>query len=38
MKRFLSDNFKLKLIALCLAIITWYYVKGELTSITLTGH
>ena len=31
MKQLLSTNFKLKLISLGLAIITWIYVNGELT-------
>ena len=30
MRRFLTTNLALKLIALALAIITWIYVKGEL--------
>ena len=30
MKRFFSHNWDLKLIALALAIITWWYVNGEL--------
>ncbi len=28
MKRWISSNFMLKLIALALAVITWLYVKG----------
>ncbi len=30
MKRLLTQNLALKLIALGLAILTWYYVNGEL--------
>ena len=30
MKKFLTHNLALKLVALALAIITWIYVKGEL--------
>ena len=30
MKKLLTHNFALKLVALALAIITWIYVKGEL--------
>jgi YbbR domain-containing protein len=30
MKRFVQQNLALKLIALGLAILTWYYVNGEL--------
>lgn len=30
MKRWFSQNLALKLIALGLAILTWYYVNGEL--------
>jgi hypothetical protein len=30
MKNWLLHNFWLKIISLLLAIITWYYVKGEL--------
>ena len=30
MKKLLTHNLALKLIALALAIITWIYVKGEL--------
>ncbi len=30
MKNWLTQNIALKLIALALAILTWYYVSGEL--------
>lgn len=30
MKNWLSQNLILKIVALVLAIITWYYVNGEL--------
>ena len=30
MKKWLSHNFSLKVIALVLAIITWVYVNGEM--------
>ncbi len=35
MKSWLFGNFKLKLISLVLAVLTWLYVKGEIAKLVL---
>lgn len=38
MKKFLTSNTMLKVIALALAVITWLYISGELRRQTLTPN
>lgn len=37
MKNFISSNFMLKLVALVLAIITWFYISGEMRRQAIGG-
>jgi YbbR domain-containing protein len=38
MKKLLMSNIMLKIIALALAVITWFYISGEMRRQTLTPN